>query len=57
MAELSNEMMRLQLDVAEDTKTRLKLQAVREGVTMSDIAEKALKEYLDKVEKSAAKGK
>lgn len=50
-------MMRLQLDVSEDTKTRLKLQAVREGATMSEVAEKALREYLEKVEKTPTKGK
>ena len=51
--ELEDFMARLQLDVTEETKTRFKLQAVREGVTMSELSEKALKFYLDHVEKAA----
>lgn len=54
MDELLNEPMRLQVDIPEELKTRLKLQSVREGVTMSDVVEKALEAYLNKVEKQAA---
>lgn len=53
MEELQNDQMRLQVDITEELKTRLKLQSVREGVTMSDVVEKSLKAYLDKVEKAA----
>jgi len=44
--------MRLQVDVSEEVKTKLKLQSVRVGKTMSELVEEALKEYLDKVEKA-----
>ena len=58
MAEVINEAMRLQVDIPDDLKTRLKIQSVRDGVTMSEVVEKALNEYLDKVEKpTASKGK
>ena len=53
MHESLEELMRLQVDIPEELKTRLKLQSVREGVTMSDVVEKALQDYLDKVEKPA----
>ena len=43
--------MRLQVDVSEEVKTKLKLQSVRVGKTMSELVEAALKEYLNKVEK------
>jgi predicted DNA-binding protein len=42
--------MRLQVDVSEEIKTRLKLHAVRTDKTMSELVEEALKEYLDKKE-------
>ena len=42
--------MRLQVDVSEEVKTRLKLQSVKVGKTMSELVEEALKEYLDKKE-------
>ena len=45
------EEMRLQVDVSEEVKTKLKLQSVRVGKTMSELVEEALKEYLDKAEK------
>lgn len=54
MDETSSEAMRLQVDITEELKTRLKLQSVREGVTMSDVVEKALSAYLDKVEKQTS---
>ncbi len=58
MAEAINEAMRLQVDIPDHLKTRLKLQSVRDSVTMSEVVEKALNEYLDKVEKTAInKGK
>ena len=43
--------MRLQVDVSEEVKTKLKLQSVRVGKTMSELVEEALKEYLNKAEK------
>lgn len=58
MHESLDELMRLQVDIPDELKTRLKLQSVREGVTMSDVVEKALQDYLDKVEKpTSAKAK
>ena len=58
MEEATNEAMRLQVDIPNDLKTRLKLQSVRDGITMSEVVEKALNEYLNKVEKLAtSKGK
>lgn len=41
----------LQADVKESTRTRLKLQAVRLGTTMSSLAEQILDEGLKKLEK------
>jgi len=49
------DLMRLQVDVSEETKTRLKLQSVREDRTMSEIVEAALIEYLDRIEKEQQK--
>jgi hypothetical protein len=40
MHESLEELMRLQVDIPDDLKTRLKLQSVREGVTMSEVVEK-----------------
>ena len=58
MEEATNEAMRLQVDIPDDLKIRLKLQSVRDGITMSEVVEKALNEYLNKVEKLAtSKGK
>ncbi|MEX0272656.1 hypothetical protein AB3R30_26460 [Leptolyngbyaceae cyanobacterium UHCC 1019] len=57
MEEATNEAMRLQVDIPDDLKTRLKLQSVRDGITMSEVVEKALNEYLNKVEKAASKGR
>lgn len=48
---LGDNMARLQVDISEELKTRLKLQAVREDVNMSDVVEKALKLYLDQLDK------
>jgi hypothetical protein len=45
-------MARLQVDIDEELKTRLKLHAVRQDKTMSDIVELAVAAYLDKVEKA-----
>ncbi len=44
--------MRLQVDVSEEIKTKLKLQAVKVGKTMSELVEEALREYLDKADKA-----
>lgn len=44
--------MRLQVDVSEEIKTKLKLQSVRVGKTMSELVEEALREYLEKAEKA-----
>ena len=46
-------MARLQLDIDTDLKQRLKLMAVREDRTMSDVVEAALIEYLGKREAKA----
>ena len=43
--------MRLQVDVSEEIKVRLKVAAAKQNRTMSELAEKALAAYLDKVEK------
>ncbi|MGC1306541.1 MAG: hypothetical protein WA885_04875 [Phormidesmis sp.] len=51
IANQESEDMRLQVDVSEEVKTKLKLQSVRVGKTMSELVEEALKEYLSKVEK------
>ena len=53
MEELQNDQMRLQVDITEELKTRLKLQSVRESVTMSDVVEKALEAYLNQVEQQS----
>ncbi len=44
--------MRLQVDVSEEVKTKLKIQSVRVGKTMSELVEEALKEYLDKANRA-----
>lgn len=41
----------LQVDIKETTRTRLKLQAVRLGITMGSLTEQILSEALDKMEK------
>ena len=41
----------LQVDVKEVTRTRLKLQAIRLGTTMSSLADQILAERLDQLEK------
>ncbi len=46
-------MARLQLDIDADVKQRLKLMAVREDRTMSEVAEAAIVEYLSKREKGS----
>lgn len=51
----NDDQMRLQVDIPEDLKTRLKIYSVTEGVTMSDVVEKAIADYLDKAEKSKSK--
>ncbi len=40
----------LQVDVRESTRTRLKLQAVKMGVTMGELADRILSEALRKLE-------
>ncbi len=57
MQDALNDPMRLQVDISDDLKTRLKLQSVREGRTMSEITELALMEYLNKAEKESKKSK
>ncbi|MBW4486001.1 MAG: ribbon-helix-helix protein, CopG family [Tildeniella torsiva UHER 1998/13D] len=44
--------MRLQVDVSEDIKTRLKVAAAKQNRTMSELAEEALAAYLAKIEKA-----
>lgn len=43
--------MRLQVDVAEDIKTWLKIRSVTSGQTMSEMVNEALEDYRAKVEK------
>jgi len=45
-------MARLQLDINEEIKQRLKVQAVTRGKTMSDVVEEALEIYLPQLETS-----
>lgn len=52
---LGDNMARLQVDISEELKTRLKLQAVRDDVNMSEVVEKALRLYLDQLEKNVKK--
>ncbi len=48
----------LQVEVRESTRTRLKLQAVRLGVTMGELADELLDEALNKLEQQPeARGK
>ncbi len=49
MTEAENKVM-LQVEVRESTRTRLKLQAVRLGVTMGELADELLDEVLNKLE-------
>jgi hypothetical protein len=49
MTEAENRVM-LQVEVRESTRTRLKLQAVRLGVTMGELADELLDEALNKLE-------
>lgn len=47
----AEKMVVLQTDVRESVRTRLKLQAVRLGTTMSQLAEQILDEGLQKLER------
>jgi hypothetical protein len=49
MTDVENKVM-LQVEVRESTRTRLKLQAVRLGVTMGELADELLDEALNKLE-------
>lgn len=49
MAEAENKVM-LQVEVRESTRTRLKIQAVRLGRTMGELADQLLDEVLSKLE-------
>jgi hypothetical protein len=49
MTEAENRVM-LQVEVRESTRTRLKLQAVRLGFTMGELADELLDEALNKLE-------
>lgn len=52
MPEFSDsEMARLQVDVPEDLKTQAKVEALKEGITLSQLVERALKEHLEKMAK------
>ncbi len=46
----------LQVEVRESTRTRLKLQAVRLGVTMGELADELLNEALNKLEQEQREG-
>jgi predicted transcriptional regulator len=50
MQEFLHDEMKLQVDISDELKIRLKVYSARTNITMSEIAEKALKEYLDKLE-------
>lgn len=52
--EQDNPFMRIQVDVTEEIKTRLKIEAAKQGRTMSKIAEEALRDYFDKVYKTSS---
>ena len=41
----------LQVDVRESTRTRLRVQAVKRGITMGELTERILDEALKKLEK------
>lgn len=45
-------LMRLQLDVPDDLKMKLKIQAAKTNRTMSDIAKEALEAYFRALEKA-----
>jgi hypothetical protein len=55
MTEAENKVM-LQVEVRESTRTRLKLQAVRLGVTMGELADELLNEALNKLEQEQREG-
>ncbi len=55
MTEAENKVM-LQVEVRESTRTRLKLQAVRLGVTMGELADQLLNEALNKLEQEQREG-
>jgi hypothetical protein len=55
MTEAENKVM-LQVEVRESTRTRLKLQAVRLGVTMGELADELLNEALNKLEQEHREG-
>jgi len=58
MAELhEEEMSRLQVDVDEDLKTRAKIEALRQGLTLSELVSEALKLYLSEKAPTDRKGK
>ena len=42
----NSEMSRLQVDVDEDVKTQAKIKALQDNVTLSDVVELALRQYL-----------
>lgn len=51
MLEKEEKMVVFQADIRESTRTRLKLQAVRVGTTMSALTDKILNEALEELEK------
>ena len=52
--EQDDPLMRLQVDVAEEIKTKLKIEAAKQGRTMSEIVEEALRDYFDKIAKASS---
>lgn len=44
---LDDEMSRLQVDIPEDLKSQAKIEAIRQGKTLSELVEAALKLYLE----------
>ncbi|NJR62920.1 MAG: hypothetical protein HC769_31525 [Cyanobacteria bacterium CRU_2_1] len=51
------EIMRLQVDIAEEVKTALKIEALRQGKTLSELVEDALRITLPICRQNRAKAK
>ena len=51
MTTSDSDMARLQADVDEEIKTEAKIQALKRGITLSQLVEEALRQYLGKIKK------
>jgi NifU-like protein involved in Fe-S cluster formation len=49
IVEMDDDMSRLQVDIPEDLKTACKVEAVKKGITLSELVESALKAYLEQI--------